>query len=499
MDAALVWFRRDLRDFDHAALHHALKRCQRVYCTFIFDTDILDPLRTEGLTPGLTADRRLAFIHAATLELDTALREMGGALIVQHGRAADLIPQLAQSLGVDAVFANHDYEPAATTRDAQVAQQLQQNGMRWFSFKDQVIFEKSEVLTQSDRPFTVFTPYKRAWLKNLYAEENADLSFAVLQPWLIEPYRKHFALPPKEIGASIPTLESMGFASIEPSTLPFSAGMSGGEQITAAFWHRLGRYDSTRDFPAQDATSHLSVHLRFGTVSIRSLVQHAVDAIRLGEGKGAEVWLSELIWRDFYFTILHHTPHVVDRAFKPAFDKIEWEEGGEALVNFDSWCQGQTGYPLVDAAMTQLNTTGFMHNRLRMVTASFLIKDLGIDWRWGEHYFAHHLNDFDLAANNGGWQWAASSGCDAQPYFRIFNPVTQSQKFDPDGAFIKRYLPQLRKLDSKHLHAPWLAPENVLEKAGVTLGENYPYPIIEHDVARKQTLERYAVVKAGGS
>ncbi|RJX31536.1 MAG: deoxyribodipyrimidine photo-lyase [Oxalobacter sp.] len=499
MDAALVWFRRDLRDFDHAALHHALRQSRRVYAVFVFDTDILDALRTEGAPHDNIADRRLAFIHAAVLELAAALREMGGALIVRTGRAVDLIPQLAKALGVDAVFANHDYEPQAVARDAQVAQQLQQNGQRWFSFKDQVIYEKDEVLTQADRPFTVFTPYKRAWLKKLFADENATPPFPALQPHLIEPYRKHFSTATPDLLAGIPTLEQMGFAPIAPSMLPFAAGMSGGENMTQTFWRRLSKYDSSRDFPAQDATSHLSVHLRFGTVSIRTLVRHAVDALRLGEGQGAAVWLAELIWRDFYFQILHYFPHVVDQAFKPAFDKIEWEEGGEALVNFDCWCQGHTGFPLVDAAMMQLNTTGFMHNRLRMVTASFLIKDLGIDWRWGEQYFARQLNDFDLAANNGGWQWAASSGCDAQPYFRIFNPVTQSQKFDPEGAFIKRYLPQLRKLDNKHIHAPWLASEPVLEKAGVSLGENYPYPIIEHDVARKQTLARYAVVKSGRS
>ncbi len=496
MEASLVWFRRDLRDFDHAALHHALRQCQRVYCVFVFDTEILDPLRDTNLT----ADRRLAYIHAAVQELDAALRCLGGALIVRHGQAVDILPKLAKSLGVDAVFANHDYEPDAVARDAQVAQQLQQNDQHWFSFKDQVIFEKNEVLTQADKPFTVFTPYKRAWLKKLYADENAapsfSGSFSTLQPWLIEPYRQHFAMPPKEVLTSPPSLDQMGFSAIDSAALPFAPGMSGGEKMATSFWKRLARYDRTRDFPAQDATSHLSVHLRFGTVSVRALARHAVDAIRLGEGNGAEVWLAELIWRDFYFQILHHFPQVVDHAFKPAFDNISWEDDGDALIHFDAWCAGQTGYPLVDAAMTQLNTTGFMHNRLRMVTASFLIKDLGIDWRWGEDYFARHLNDFDLAANNGGWQWAASSGCDAQPYFRIFNPVTQSQKFDPDGVFIKRHLPQLRKLDSKHIHAPWLAPENILEKAGVVLGENYPHPIIDHDAARKRTLARYAVVKS---
>jgi deoxyribodipyrimidine photo-lyase len=493
MDATLVWFRRDLRDFDHPALYHALRQSRRVYCAFVFDTDILEPLR--GI--GLTVDRRLAYIHAAVLELEAALQKMGGELIVRHGRAIDIIPQLAQTLGVDAVFANHDYEPQATARDALIQQQLENNSQQWLSFKDHVIFEKDEVLTQAGKPFSVFTPYKRAWLKKLYADEASNTPFSALQPCIVETLADRLAPPPKECIADIPSLAQMGFASIPPSSLPFVPGMSGGEKLVGEFLHRLPQYDATRDFPALDATSHLSVHLRFGTVSIRSLARHAVDSIRIEGGSGASVWLSELIWRDFYFMILHHHPHVAERAFKPAFDAIEWETGDTADAQFDAWCKGQTGYPLVDAAMTQLNQTGFMHNRLRMVTASFLIKDLGIDWRWGEKYFARQLNDFDLAANNGGWQWAASSGCDAQPYFRIFNPVTQSQRFDAEGEFIKRYVPQLRKLDKKHIHAPWLAPGNVLEKAGVVLGENYPLPIIEHDVARKQTLARYAVVKLG--
>jgi deoxyribodipyrimidine photo-lyase len=231
-------------------------------------------------------------------------------------------------------------------------------------------------------------------------------------------------------------------------------------------------------------------------VSIRSLARLAVEAIQSGQGgEGSRIWLSELVWRDFYFMILHHHPHVTERSFKSDYDRIEWENGAAADAAFTAWCEGRTGYPLVDAAMMQLNQTGYMHNRLRMVTACFLIKDLGIDWRRGEAYFARHLNDFDLSANNGGWQWASSSGCDAQPYFRIFNPVTQSERFDAEGKFIKRYLPQLGKLDAKTIHAPWLASEMQLQMAGVTLGKHYPHPLVAHDEARKKTLERYAVVK----
>ena len=489
---SLVWFRRDLRDFDHAALHHALCNSERVYCVFIFDTDILDTLRAQGLRQ----DRRLAFIRAALEELDVALRAMNGALIVRHGRAVDAIPDLAFRLNADAVYANHDYEPQAVARDAQVAERLAADGKRWFSFKDQVIFEKNEVLTQSGRSFPVFTPYKRAWLRRLYGEDQTTLDFDALTPYPIAELCQRFALPPSTMDLPIPSLSAIGFENIEPAVLPLPSGMSGGAALLDAFLLRLPDYDKLRDFPATDATSHLSVHLRFGTVSIRTLARHAIDNIRRGEGaEGAATWLSELIWRDFYFMILHHHPRVAEQAFKPAYDRIAWEDGENATASYKAWCEGRTGYPLVDAAMTQLNQTGFMHNRLRMVTASFLIKDLGIDWRWGERYFARQLNDFDLAANNGGWQWVASSGCDAQPYFRIFNPITQSQKFDPDGKFIRRFLPQLGRLDNKAIHAPWLASERTLEMAGIELGKTYPLPIVTHEIARQKTLARYAVVK----
>ena len=255
-------------------------------------------------------------------------------------------------------------------------------------------------------------------------------------------------------------------------------------------------YHETRDFPAIKGPSYLSTHLRFGTVSIRRLAREAHDRREAGS-RGAEVWLSELIWRDFYHQVLHHHPRVVTGSFKVEYDRIRWDHGKAADALFKAWCEGRTGYPLVDAAMHQINQTGYMHNRLRMVVASFLTKDLGIDWRRGEAYFALHLNDFDLAANNGGWQWAASTGCDAQPYFRIFNPVSQSEKFDTEGKFIRRYVPQLAGLPDKLIHAPWEARPHELQGAGVELGANYPLPIIRHDEARARTLERFSVVKAG--
>ncbi|WP_420476084.1 cryptochrome/photolyase family protein [Noviherbaspirillum sp. ST9] len=475
-DKSLVWFRRDLRDFDHAALHAALARSAAVYCTFVFDKEILDPLPRQ--------DRRVAFIWAAVAELDAALRAAGGGLIVRHASAASEIPRLAAELGVDAVFANHDYEPAAVARDAAVAGQLIADGRAWLSFKDQVIFEREEVLSQSEKPFSVFTPYKNAWLKTLHATEESSLA-----PHAVAPAQSQL-VPPMD-NDHLPTLTDLGFKEVP---LPVPAGMSGGQALFDEFTARLAQYDRTRDFPAVKGPSYLSAHLRFGTVSIRGLVRHALAATRNGES-GAATWLSELIWRDFYFMILHHHPHVVSQAFKPEYDAVAWESGRHADALFEAWCEGRTGYPLVDAGMLQLNQTGYMHNRLRMVTASFLVKDLGIDWRRGERYFAEKLTDYDLAANNGGWQWAASTGCDAQPYFRIFNPVTQSEKFDPEGKFIKRYLPALAQLPAKNVHAPWLSSPEALRLAGITLGKDYPPPIIQHDEARKQTLERFAVAK----
>ncbi|MBB3211422.1 deoxyribodipyrimidine photo-lyase [Herbaspirillum sp. Sphag1AN] len=484
---SLVWFRRDLRLSDHAALYYALSQSKQVHCVFIFDREILDPLLAEGLQ----ADRRVDFIHAAIAELDGALRAAGGALIVRHAWANEEIPALARQLGVDAVFANHDYEPGALARDASVAAALRQQGQQLLTYKDQVIFEKEEVLSQAGRPFSVFTPYKNAWMNKL-AGPDGDF---YLKAYPVEQYLERLAAP-SPLATALPTLEALGFAPTNLQSLRIPTGMSGASRLLEDFLPRLSRYGDSRDFPAQKGPSYLSVHLRFGTIAIRALARAAQAAIRAGQGgSGAAVWLGELIWRDFYFMILHHHPRVVEQSFKPAYDAIVWETDARAEQDFAAWCQGCTGYPLVDAAMLQLNQSGYMHNRLRMVTASFLTKDLGLDWRWGERYFAQQLNDFDLAANNGGWQWASSSGCDAQPYFRIFNPITQSEKFDADGKFIRRYLPQLARLPNKYLHAPWLAPREVLIDAGVTLGENYPHPVIDHADARMRTLARYAVVK----
>ena len=487
-DKTLVWLRRDLRLFDHAALHHALASSRQVFCVFIFDRDILDPLLAHGPT-----DRRVAFIHASLIELDAELQQQGSGLIVRHAKSVTEIPALAAELEVDAVFINHDYEPAAVKRDAAVEQALKKEGRVLEGFKDQVIFEKDEVLSLAGKPFSVFTPYKNAWLKK-FQQPSGGLDASLLAPFETRAKKGQLVAPAKK--TAIPSLKEMGFAECDLHALKIPTGMNGGQSLLDDFLPRMDRYGATRDFPAVKGPSYLSVHLRFGTVSIRALARRAMEAIQSGTGgAGTPVWLAELVWRDFYFMILHHNPHVVTGAFKPDYDRIEWETGAKADAVFTAWCEGKTGYPLVDAAMLQLNQTGYMHNRLRMVTACFLIKDLGIDWRRGEAYFAQHLNDFDLSANNGGWQWASSSGCDAQPYFRIFNPVTQSERFDTEGKFIKRYLPQLAKLNAKQIHAPWLLTQMELEMAGITLGKNYPAPVVIHAEAREKTLARYAVVK----
>ena len=466
-EKALVWFRRDLRDHDHAALSAALAVAGDVYCAFVFDTAILDALPSKR-------DRRVHFIHESLLELDTALRARGGALIVRHGWAENEIPALAEELAVDAVFTHRDYEPSAKLRDTAVANTLAAQGVAFHALKDQAIFDGDEVLTQAGKPFSVFTPYKNAWLKRLTAADCA-------------PHPTQGPLATSPLGG-MPSLAEIGFEETDLISLGIQPGMSGARALWEEFrTGRINRYGSLRDFPAVKGVSYLSVHLRFGTVSIRELVQQAQFA-------GADVWLSELIWRDFYFMILDHFPHVVGHAFKPDYDAIQWDQADEL---FAAWCEGRTGYPLVDAAMRQLNHSGWMHNRLRMVVASFLTKDLGIDWRRGEQYFAEQLNDFDLSANNGGWQWASSSGCDAQPYFRIFNPVTQSEKFDPEGKFIRRYVPELAQVANKYIHSPWQMGRIEQEALGIIIGRDYPVPVVDHAAAREKTLERYAVVKKG--
>ena len=479
MTSALVWFRRDLRCHDHAALHAALSTHQRVHCAFVYDTCILDALPTRS-------DRRVDFIHASLQELDGALDALshsaggqGSGMVVRHGPAVQCIVQLALELKVDTVLANRDYEPAAIARDRAVAEQLAAHGVQWADFKDQVVFDRGEVLTQSGTPFSVFTPYRTAWLKKLDAYQ--------LRAYPVEKYAAHLA--PKPECETLPTLADIGFAFSNLADLPIALGMHGAQLLLDDFKTRIENYRDARDYPARKGVSYLSVHLRFGTVSVRQLAALAHNH----GGEGAATWLSELVWRDFYQMVLWHHPHVVTQPFKAGYEHLSWDEAPELLA---AWCEARTGYPLVDAALRQLHQTGYMHNRLRMVTASFLTKDLGVDWRLGERHFAQHLNDYDLASNNGGWQWAASTGCDAQPWFRIFNPTTQSQKFDPEGKFIRRYVPELARLPDKYLHAPATAPAAMLADAGVQLGRDYPAPVVDHAQARQRTLMRFGFAVA---
>jgi deoxyribodipyrimidine photo-lyase len=467
---ALVWLRRDLRIADNAALYAALKTSKKVWCAFVFDTEILDRLASRR-------DRRVEFIRESVAELNDALAAHGSALIVLHGRAQAEIPRLAASLKAAAVFANHDYEPQAVLRDRAVARALAELGIEFRTRKDQVIFEKDEVVSLSGKPFSVFTPYKNAWLKRLVP------FFVAAYP--VEKYLASLAPMPR---TRVPELSKIGFEKSNFAQIGVPSGVSGAATLLKDFVKRIDDYRERRDFPAIRGPSYLSIHLRFGTISVRELARLAIGR----NSGGAQTWLAELTWRDFYFMILHFHPRVVEHAFKPEFDAIAFPDDPE---HFAAWCEGRTGYPLVDAAMRQLNLTGYMHNRLRMVTASFLVKDLHVDWRKGERYFAAQLNDYDLAANNGGWQWAASTGCDAQPYFRIFNPVTQSEKFDPHGLFIRKYLPAFKRVPNEHVHAPWKMSADEQRKAGLVIGKTYPAPIVDHAQAREFTLALYGKIK----
>ncbi|MBV8034820.1 deoxyribodipyrimidine photo-lyase [Roseateles sp.] len=470
VDRALVWFRRDLRVDDHAALYRALRSAKQVFCAFVLDRTILDALPRT--------DRRVEFILDALQVLDEDLRRLGGALIVRHGFAADEIPRLATELGVQAVFANHDDEPQALERDVVVAGRLRDCGTELRTFKDHVVFERREVMTAAGGPYGVFTPYKNAWLRKVDG--------FYLSGYPVERHAR--ALARSDQARGVPELQDIGF---EPGGLSrhVGRGSRGAGALLDDFLDRIDRYAAQRDFPALKGPSYLSVHLRFGTLSVRRLARLAHQRMQGGD-HGAEVWLSELIWRDFYHQVMHHHPHAMTASFRPEYDAIRWDTGPQADALFQAWCEGRTGFPLVDAAMRQLHQTGYMHNRLRMVTASFLCKDLGLDWRRGEAWFARQLLDFDLAANNGGWQWASSSGCDAQPWFRVFNPTTQSEKFDARGRFIRRYCPELAALDDKTIHAPW-------ERAPLAMaGVDYPRPAVDHALARERTLARYAVVKS---
>ena len=420
------WFRRDLRLFDNTGLLHALNTQTNVIAVFIFDSSILNQLDNRS-------DARVTFIYEQLLKLKAKLEEKGSSLLVLHGKPTDLVKTLCDRYDVAAVYANHDYEPQAIIRDKAVKVLLEDKNIPFHTFKDQCIFEKNEIVKKDGLPYTVFTPYMKKWKQTLEASMLAP-AFSNIRWESLRPCKPFY----------MPALKELGF---QQSLLKFPPAVVNEEL--------LKQYDVNRDFPAKNGTSRTSLHLRFGTLSIRALVKMGMQR--------SQAWLNELIWREFYMMILWHFPWVVEQSFKKKYDRIPWRQDEKG---FQAWCEGRTGYPMVDAGMRELNATGFMHNRLRMITASFLVKHLLIDWRWGAAYFARQLLDFELSSNNGGWQWAAGTGCDAAPYFRVFNPERQSTLFDPENVYIKKWVSEV--------------DERI-----------YPTPIVDHKTARNRAIATY--------
>jgi deoxyribodipyrimidine photo-lyase len=426
MNISVFWHRRDLRIEDNAGLYYALKNSDEVHPVFIFDSTILEKLPKN--------DQRVLFIHQEIELLKTQYKQHGGDLSVYFGNPVDLIPQIILEKKANALYTNRDYESYALARDKSIYEILLQKEISFKGFKDHVIFEKSEVVKSDGLPYTVFTPYMKQW--------KAKLTDFYIKAYPVEKYLKNLAK--NELSKTI-SLEEMGFSALQEVQFP-------SKEFSKSI---ITNYAETRDIPSLEGTSKLSVHLRFGTISIRKLTRFAL--------KHNEKYLNELIWRDFYQMILFHFPHSEFNSFRPIYDRVPWKNNE---THFKAWCEGKTGYPLVDAGMRELNKTGHMHNRVRMVVASFLTKHLLIDWRWGERYFAEKLLDFELASNIGGWQWAAGSGCDAAPYFRVFNPSAQVEKFDPQFKYVKHWIPEYGN-------------------------SSYPTPIVEHKEARLEAIATY--------
>lgn len=426
-ECVLFWFRRDLRLHQNHGLFKALTSGVQVIPFFVFDRNILDELPPD--------DRRVNFLHQTLTSLQHALKLQGGDLHVGYGTPEESIADLVNRFKPKAIYTNEDYEPYAVQRDQKIKSMLAQHGIDFHSFKDHVIFSGDELLKADGTPYTVYTPYSKKWLAQLESEGLPSY-----------PSEQNLHALSKITAATIPALNEMGFSKVdfdfpEPDVSP----------------ELIENYGDLRDFPAKDATSHLGIHLRFGTVCVRDVVRKA--------RKHGEVWLKQLVWREFFMSILYHFPRVVTSSFHEKYDRIAWENNPE---HFNAWCEGKTGYPIVDAGMRELMATGYMHNRVRMITASFLTKHLLTDWRKGEAWFARHLLDYELASNNGSWQWAAGTGCDAAPYFRVFNPALQTEKFDAKGEYIRKWVPELEEMNQ------------------------YPDPIVEHKFARQRAIDRYA-------
>ena len=458
---SLVWLRRDLRLHDNTALHEAASQSSSISICFVFDTNILGKLKNK-------IDQRVDFIYQILQDIKLTLKQHGSDIWILFGDPVNEIPKLAESINANAVFVNKDYEKYGVNRDRDVQKKLSRLNKIFQSFKDQVLFEADEIVTKNNTHYSVFSPYRNNHLEKLLTSGSGTNAYQ-LDDINFDKFTIEKTL----------TLDDIGFETSNISSFQIATTHQDIQKQITEFKDRLQHYDQTRNFPAIKGVSYLSVHNRFGTISIREIANICLQNYST---PGSKSWLNELIWRDFYFQIIVNFSHVQDgQSFKQQYDNLQYENN-ESF--FESWKQGMTGFPIVDAAMRQLNTTGYMHNRLRMIVASFLTKDLLIDWRWGEEYFKEKLIDFDFSANNGGWQWAASVGCDAQPWFRIFNPLLQSQKFDSDGKFIKKYVPELSEFDKRNVHEP---------HAKFT-PKDYPKPIIDHATQRQKALKMFETI-----
>jgi deoxyribodipyrimidine photo-lyase len=466
---ALFWFRRDLRLSDNCGLYHALVECDTVACVFIYDKNILKDLPKN--------DARVNFIMNSVNLLRDNLKKYDSDLILKNAYSEKEIVDLAVRFDVDCVYTNEDYEPQAIKRDYYVKDKLWHYGIEFKSFKDHVIFAKKEITNSNNSPFSIFTYYKNIWKKSLTKDnlENYD----------VHQFAHKFA---KFQSKFFFDLKDLGF---EKCNVLIQAGEEGAEILLNRFKSKfIFYYKVLREMPYVGGVSFLSVHNRFGTISIRRLFREAINLEKVSVGEKKEscnLWIDELIWREFYIQLMYNFPHVIYEPFLKSMQNFKWKND---LTLFSKWCNGETGYPIIDAAMKQLNQTGYMPNRLRMLTASFLVKNLLIDYRFGEQYFAVKLIDYDLAANNGGWQWVASTGCDSVNYLRIFNPIKQSKEFDPDAKYIKKYLPIFEDVPPEYLHEPWKF-EKQIEKYGIYLNEHYCHPIIDYEKSRKEALEWY--------
>jgi deoxyribodipyrimidine photo-lyase len=467
MKTVLVWFRRDLRLADNTALSEAARRAKCLVPVFVLE----DALRSG---PDVGA-ARLAFLLRSAKVLQENLKALGYPLVIRSGKSVEVIPALARELGAEAVFCNKRSEPYARARDDRIFNELNGLGIGFEVFKDAVAWEDQEILTQAGRPFTVFTPYARAWKARRVPVPRPCPGPARVRPIAVR--SEELPRDPAALGHP------------NPQPLP-----PAGEEAAQSVWHRflagpLLTYAQRRDYPAVDGTSGLSVHLRAGTIGIRTVLAQLAAARSSAAPEGqrsCDVFLNELIWREFYHQVLVNHPHVVKGAFRPEYDALGWSQNQN---HFQAWCEGRTGFPIVDAAMRCLAATGNLHNRLRMIVAMFLTKDLLIHWQWGERFFMKHLFDGDLAANNGGWQWSAGTGTDAAPYFRIFNPVAQGERFDPEGVFVRRWVPELEKAPARWIHQPWKAPERM-----PTSG--YPERVVHHEEQREKCLAMFKAIRS---